>query len=1320
MMQDISELIKRHQHTMGKVVLILGSGIPLRPDRLSSSERVARALRDYASRLDPSIGEQSKPEEIMATTESRDPSPAEAAQYAAPHFRDVVPTEGHLRLARLINEGYFPAIFTLGVDDLLERALAQMHLHPDEQYNLVNVGLATRREIAGALADSRRVTLVKMVGTVGSSGFAFTRRQAQSYLRRIQRFLFDTASATTFIAGYAHADADVIGCLKPEGGPLWWINPKYPLGAAVDFDNLKVETPDAVDHHELLPAVAELLKARKSEKLVLTREAGTFDNFFRDLYERRVRRSRDYRTPGRARDSIALEPEGPYRLLESMEVRDGPVFHGRDADLAGLEKALETHRIVVVFGEAGMGKSSLVHAGLARRLTDEGVLAVCSRVGADPVREAVLAIQRAAGSVGEDSEAVAEGTTLRQAARRAYEEGQQQLVLIVDQAEEVITRVGRRTTQAFAEQVHDLLEDQEIGARLALAVCDWALPLIHDLKPVLPELYDSVHRVGLLGRSEARNAVVKPAARFERRWEEGLIEAILDHLGPDWIHPAELQIVCYRCYATLGRARVVTMRAYEALGRAERILSNFLSDTFHLVGWRDREPARQVLRALVRSGDTKGQLTLEQVMARCPKLDSDRGERLLWALSDARLVRRSGRERERSYELVSNWVVPQIAEGMSAEDLLTREVEDAIARQLTDHRHFGEPLDRATQRAADGQRTKLRLTKEETAFVVTSAALAGHELDAWFETASQLEDAEVPLLAKLLRTAPEAARLKATERLDALGSEAAVKVLLDSLGELGPPVRERVALSLERRGHVVAAAVRETSGDDKTRALVALTSVTTPEVVEPLVDVVSDASEDDAVREVAVSALTTLAPKTGRKASPALIARLGETTGEEIDESTARALAKVAVAEGEPGTVYRAAESASASSSVKYAAVLAALELRDADEAERQLGGLLDGSPESKDTQYVRRLGDTLRDLRERLSAGHFEWSMFRKDASHSATAWEDGPSGQPRTLWAASAQGHVVASPSVSGGQCFFGAKDGTLRAVESQTGRLIWSRKLGLSIESAPAIAGDVVIVGCLDHRVYACDRKTGRVKWRAETDGEVRGSPVVVDGRVLVGSWDGHLYCISVDRGEIEWRSLVGGPVYASPACADGRSYVGSWAGRMVAVSIETGHQVYSIDLGAEINSSATVTPDGRVVVGTDAGEVVVLDGESSSVLVRYRTDGPVRSSPAAGEGDVFVGGGDGLLHCFSIDSGERRFAFRTGEPMVGAPVLTPSHVVFGSWDGCLYCASRATGQEVFRVQSSYSVVASPAMVDGVIYVGMEYYQVHALGESEEAEC
>jgi outer membrane protein assembly factor BamB len=1319
MMQEISELVKRHQNTLGRIVLILGSGVPLRPERLSSGERLHQALREYARDMDPSLPEEPTLEQVHAVTEARDPAPAEAAKYVAPRFRDIQPSEGHLRLARLVNEGYFPTIFTLGIDDLLERALAQAHLHPDEQYNLVNVGLATRREIAGAVADSRRVTLVKALGTVGSSAFAFTRRQIQSYLRRIQRFLFDASTATTFIVGYSEADSDLIGCLKPEGGPLYWVNPRYPLGTAAEFDQLKLEAPDSVEHHVLWPNVLSLIKSRKSERLILTRESGRFDTFFRDLYDRRVRRSRDYaiREP-RARDSLALDPEGPYKLVEPMELRDSTIFHGRDDQLAAVEASLENSRIALIFGEPGIGKTSFVQAGLARNLSDEGALAAVFRVGTDPRREAIQALRRAHADTGsEETAAVPDDLTVRQEARTAYEETGSQVILIIDQGDELLSRLGPVTLREFGQQLADFLDDEEIGARLVITVSERGLALLHDLTESLPDLYQNLHRLTLLNPSQARHCIVRPAAKFERRWEEDLVERLLDELGPDRIHPTRMEIVCYSCYATLGRARVVTERAYEALGGQERILTNFLKETLNTLGWRDREAARQVLRALVRSSQMKAPLSFGQVLARCPRLDRDRVERLLWALADARLVRRLGREKARSYEVTSNWLVPRISEGMSADDLAHRELEDEIARRLTDWRLHGVPLDVATLRRAEGFRGRLKLTKEELSFVIISSARQNEGFEDWLQEGTRLGDEEIATLETILHTCPDEARLQAAARLDDIGSDAAVRVLVDSLGELEGKVQRKVAEYLEGRGETVAAAVRETHGRDRAKALAALTSVGSPDVVDPLLEVVDDASEDAEVREVAVSALTTVAPKTGRRASASLTARLANQEGPKIDEERARALARVAVAEGEQDAVFKAANAHPKALSLRYAAALAAADLRDIEEAEAHLEALRAGAPTGGDDAEVGALGQRLAELRRRLDAGHFEWTMFRKDPAHSAIAWQDGPSKTPRALWRAATQGQVVGSSCVSKGEAFFGAKDGVLRAVESKTGREIWSRRLGLSIESTPACTDDLIIVGCLDHRVYACDRETGRVQWRYETDGEVRSAPTVVGDNLLIGSWDGHLYNLDLHGGGLRWRAPAGGPIYACPACKDDRVFIGSWAGRILCVDLESGNEVFSVAAGDEVHSSATITDDGRVIVGSDASEVLVFGVDSPEIQLRYSTDGPVRSSPACVQGRVYAGASDGRLHCFDVQSGEPYFTFRVQEPLVGSPALTPNQVIFGSSDGNLYCVQRDSGEEIFRVESSYSIVSSPAVVDGVIYVGMEYYELHALGEATE---
>src|SRR6516164_4863912 len=54
----------------------------------------------------------------------------------------------------------------------------------------------------------------------------------------------------------------------------------------------------------------------------------------------------------------------PYPGLRPFEEADGPVFFGRQAQIASLLRRLEKNRFVAVIGSSGSGKSSLVRAGL--------------------------------------------------------------------------------------------------------------------------------------------------------------------------------------------------------------------------------------------------------------------------------------------------------------------------------------------------------------------------------------------------------------------------------------------------------------------------------------------------------------------------------------------------------------------------------------------------------------------------------------------------------------------------------------------------------------------------------------------------------------------------------------------------------------------------------------------------------------------------------------------------------------------------------------------------------------------------------------------
>ena len=51
---------------------------------------------------------------------------------------------------------------------------------------------------------------------------------------------------------------------------------------------------------------------------------------------------------------------------------------------------------------------------------------------------------------------------------------------------------------------------------------------------------------------------------------------------------------------------------------------------------------------------------------------------------------------------------------------------------------------------------------------------------------------------------------------------------------------------------------------------------------------------------------------------------------------------------------------------------------------------------------------------------------------------------------------------------------------------------------------------------------------------------------------------------------------------------------------------------------------------IYVGSDDGHLYALDASSGALLRRYKTDGPVLSSPTVADGVVYVGSGDGHIY------------------------------------------------------------------------------------------
>ena len=82
--------------------------------------------------------------------------------------------------------------------------------------------------------------------------------------------------------------------------------------------------------------------------------------------------------------SIRLDPENPWLGLSSYTEETRAYFHGRDEEAAELARRVQRKLLTVLFGQSGLGKTSLLRAGLVPRLRGETFCPVYVRVDYSP------------------------------------------------------------------------------------------------------------------------------------------------------------------------------------------------------------------------------------------------------------------------------------------------------------------------------------------------------------------------------------------------------------------------------------------------------------------------------------------------------------------------------------------------------------------------------------------------------------------------------------------------------------------------------------------------------------------------------------------------------------------------------------------------------------------------------------------------------------------------------------------------------------------------------------------------------------------------
>jgi outer membrane protein assembly factor BamB len=289
-----------------------------------------------------------------------------------------------------------------------------------------------------------------------------------------------------------------------------------------------------------------------------------------------------------------------------------------------------------------------------------------------------------------------------------------------------------------------------------------------------------------------------------------------------------------------------------------------------------------------------------------------------------------------------------------------------------------------------------------------------------------------------------------------------------------------------------------------------------------------------------------------------------------------------------------------------------------------------------------------------------------------------------------------IQLTPALEGGVLYVAGTDGSVSAVNPDTGKSIWRTRVPHRISGAVGAGDDIVLVGTPEGDVIALDASTGDQAWTRRLSSEILAPPAAGVGVSVVRTIDGHVYGLSSENGEQQWvfhrqvppLTLRGN---SAPLLVQGAVLAGFANGKIVAADIINGTVLWDINVAEPtgrnevermIDIDATPVLVGSVLyVSAFQGAVTALALGSRRIL--WSRDISSYTHVSADDENVYVSDDGGTVIALDRLTGntvwEQSSLLRR---RLSGPTVLRSYILVSDFEGFVHILRKSDGKIVGR--------------------------------------
>ena len=311
----------------------------------------------------------------------------------------------------------------------------------------------------------------------------------------------------------------------------------------------------------------------------------------------------------------------PWMGLATFTQETRRYFFGRDAEIADIFVRVREQPLTILYGQSGLGKSSLLGAGLMPKLEVEGWCPVLVRLRYEETDASLIgqlhaAVDEALGVSPDHQAAVTLWERLHHLETRPRDIEAHPPVLIFDQFEEIFT-LGLRSTRrgeaaAFFTQLAEVIENRPptllrehfekdrrlareydfapVSMRFVITLREDYLSGLEEWKKTLPSLMRNRTALNLLSGPQALEAVIRPGeldgpAIVDREVGVDIVRFVANEAPGTPLEeisavPPLLSLVCERLNAVRIERGHSTITAVQVASQSHTILDDFYEESF--------------------------------------------------------------------------------------------------------------------------------------------------------------------------------------------------------------------------------------------------------------------------------------------------------------------------------------------------------------------------------------------------------------------------------------------------------------------------------------------------------------------------------------------------------------------------------------------------------------------------------------------------------------------------------------------------------------------------------------------------------------------